>query len=183
MPRSPSRLRVVRLPQRESPIFGAFTGLATDSCDSLKLGMQNALLKMMCFFIDAVETMPKDAIRMAYECDQGKWTGCNWRTSFGPRELNLSGIRCRQARILANATSGDESKAWREAADWLDRVERDAAEAEADALCAVNFAAAGLFDEAEVHALRACDLGRKYDRLIVWNELHQAIQLARSKSI
>ncbi|TWU59163.1 hypothetical protein Poly51_19490 [Rubripirellula tenax] len=50
-------------------------------------------------------------------------------TCFGPRKLNLEGIRSGQARLAANATRGDEATCWEAAVTWLSEVEKDAGQA------------------------------------------------------
>lgn len=62
-------------------------------------------------------------------CQARQWKGCDWDTAFGPRRLNLCGLRSRHATVASKATRGDEAAAWHEAACWLDEVERDAMEA------------------------------------------------------
>lgn len=58
-----------------------------------------------------------------------QWKGCDWVTEFGPRKLNLYGLRSRHALLASKATRGEEAVAWKEAARWLEGVERDAARA------------------------------------------------------
>jgi len=81
---------------------------------------------------------------------------------------------------VANATAGDESKVWREAVRWLESVERDASQAEAEALIALNLATAGQLVEAENRARQACELECKYGPARVWQDLLEAIQQART---
>lgn len=115
-------------------------------------------------------------IHRAYESGRGQWRGCQWSIIYGPQQLNLKGMNSRQARILANATAGLESKVWQEAASWLESVERDAQTAEAEAHRAVKLAAAGQLADAEKHAQRACQLEHSYRHTSVWTKLNQAIE-------
>ncbi len=54
------------------------------------------------------------------------WKGCGWPTEFGPQRLNLCGLHSRQTILAAKATRGEESKRWKDAAQWLAEVERAA---------------------------------------------------------
>lgn len=106
-------------------------------------------------------------------CDQ--WTGCNWRTAFGPLRLNLMGMRSRQATLMAEATSGEESAAWSDAVDFLSRVENDSRLACNAARCAVVLAAKGEMLEAIAEADRAVALEAKYHDPVVWSPLRNAL--------
>ncbi len=68
---------------------------------------------------------PSD-LRLEFGIASQKWIGCNWPTCFGPRLLNLNGLFSRQAILLAEATAGNESSDWLDAAQWLETVEKDA---------------------------------------------------------
>ena len=102
------------------------------------------------------------------------WRGCDWETSFGPRHLNLNSLTARQTRILADATSGDESNCWDEATRWLEAIERDAKAAR-------NYAAAatGLLTSNVTAALdlieNASRLESKYREPTVWKPLRDLI--------
>lgn len=133
--------------------------------------------------LEVIFTMPHAAIRIAYQAGHGKWAGCDWTTAYGPRRLDLAGIQARQARLIANATTGDESKAWNEAAQWLDDVEHDAATAETEALIALNLVDVGQLAEAEQHAFQACQLENRYQRASVWHDLLMAIRHAQSNAV
>ncbi len=105
----------------------------------------------------------------------GRWTGCEWVTSFGPKNLNLRGVRSRQAWRLSDYTSDDESICWAKAAEYLEQVERDAAEAENVAKLAISL----LIDGRETEALKAIDsavaIEAKYREPVAWRPLHDAI--------
>ena len=117
-----------------------------------------------------------------YEKLRDQWTGCTWATEFGAARLNLRGVTCRQAALLARATSGEESVNWREAAEYLAKVEADAAAARVEAGLAAHKADAGSLPEALVHAERACNLERPYRREPVWESLFNAIHELVSSS-
>lgn len=117
-----------------------------------------------------------DAIRNAHQAGRFQWRGCQWPGEFGPMRLNLNGLTARQAWILANATAGTESQTWRQAAEWLESVERDATTAEAEASLAVQLAADGHLHEAERHARIACELQQKYSAKPVWIDLLNCIR-------
>lgn len=120
--------------------------------------------------------MSNDSVKAVFEKNRQRWHGCHWDTAFGPLQLQLKGLTARQAQILANATAGEESLAWHQAARWLDHVERDAQLAESEAALAVQLALAQQFDQAMHHARRACELQREYPELHVWNALFDVIQ-------
>jgi hypothetical protein len=120
-----------------------------------------------------------DPIRRAFSAGAGRWVGCDWDTDFGPRHLNLRGIRARQAALLAHALAGAEAQAWFEAEDWLQQVERDASDAEVAADQAFMFAASNDHSKAESAALRACEIAAKYSRGEVWQPLLDAIRTAK----
>jgi len=121
-----------------------------------------------------------ETIRRAYLAAQGRWTGCDWDTDFGPSHLNLRGRFARQAQILANALAGAESQVWRDAQRWLEAVERDACDAEAAAARAVALAVSGDFAAADEAAYRACEIERKYPHPPVWHALLESIRQARA---
>lgn len=126
-----------------------------------------------------MSTLPFDnQISKTYEQLRANWVGCDWLTEFGPGRLNLNRISARQARMLANATSGQESTQWHEAAEWLTTVETDAESARQAAEAAHNSAGAGKFREALTHAQRACDIEQPHHRTaIVWEPLRNVIRL------
>jgi hypothetical protein len=116
-----------------------------------------------------------DTIIEIYEKLRDQWTGCTWSTEFGAARLNLNGVTCRQAALLARATSGEESALWREAAEYLATIEADAAAARVEAGIAAQKAEAGSLPEALAHAERACDLERPYHSAPVWEALLNAL--------
>tara|TARA_R110002049_G_scaffold4601_5_gene32604 strand:- start:837109 stop:837489 length:381 start_codon:yes stop_codon:yes gene_type:complete len=68
-------------------------------------------------------------LREAIDQAKSGWRGCNWHTDFGPRSIDLRGLKSWQAILASKATRGDESKRWHEAAQWLAEVERAANQA------------------------------------------------------
>ena len=98
-----------------------------------------------------------DRLRNEIENAQSLWRRCGRPTEFGPRSINLCGLRSRQAMLASKATRGEESKCWEDAARWLIDVER-AAEMAAELACLAMHAAnvgdvetaARLLDEAVV---------------------------------
>lgn len=70
-----------------------------------------------------------ESLRQTIDSAQRGWVGCCWETAFGSRKLNLCGLTSRQALLAARALRGEEASCWREAAEWLRRVEADAAKA------------------------------------------------------
>ena len=117
---------------------------------------------------------PYRDVARAYLEAVGAWRGCDWETSFGPRHLNLNNLTARQTRILADATSGEESNCWDEATRWLEAVERDSKAAR-------NYAAAatGLLTSNVTAALdrieNAIRLESKYREPTVWKQLRDLI--------
>ncbi len=116
-----------------------------------------------------------DTVVEAHALATKQWWGCNWRTQFGPRKLNLRDVRSRQARLIANATSGEESSAWEAATEYLVGIENDASDAEVAAAKAVLLVrrnswrkALGAIDEAVV-------LETKYRHSIVWGPVREEI--------
>ena len=89
-----------------------------------------------------------DRLRNEIESARSSWQGCVRPTEFGPRSINLCGLRSRQAILAFKATRGEESKCWEDAARWLIEVER-AAETAAELAClAMNAANLGDFETA-----------------------------------
>jgi hypothetical protein len=134
------------------------------------------------------EAIPAEApdveeIVRLYEETTGRWTGCDWPTSFGQTRLDLNGVTAAEAEAEV-AANPDEAHDWREAVRWLARVEISAREAQREAAEAVAFARAGAWQNAARHAGRAWELefttGRPLWRLPshTWRTLHQAIQFA-----
>ncbi len=111
-----------------------------------------------------------------YEQLEGRWTGCDWVTDFGPGHLDLRGVTARQAALLARATSGQESSQWQEATRWLTQVENDVEAARKAAWAAWQEAEAGQWQSALDHARQACELELAYHPCAVWQPLADAIQ-------
>ncbi|MDA8744401.1 hypothetical protein N9N28_07205 [Rubripirellula amarantea] len=106
-------------------------------------------------------------------CDQ--WTGCNWKTAVGPLRLNLKNVRARQARLISEATSGDESAAWNLAMEFLASIENDALAARKSAETAMALMCLGKTDEAIAMVDRAVELEAKYRDPVVWTLLRDAV--------
>src|SRR5262245_49792004 len=119
--------------------------------------------------------MNLDDIRRAYLHGVNRWTGCDWTTQFGGRNLNLDGLRSKQAAMVAECPHGEEAGEWRRATRWLSRVETDALLAEREAAIAVFLAIFEHGPEALLHAERACALEGRYHQQLVWEPLRQAI--------
>lgn len=126
-------------------------------------------------------------IRTAFEDGKGHWTGCDWRTSFGTKGLNLEGLKASQALLLARATAGQEAADWRAAYKWLSQVEHDAIEAEALASHAVTLSCGGQLEEALERARQACRLEARYHPSSRWQSLCEVIEatlaVTRSNSL
>ena len=105
---------------------------------------------------------PLDDLRDAIDHANGAWTGCCWRTEFGPLRLDLDGTRSRHAALLAAATRGDEAQQWKAAARWLSQVEADARSACRRSREAIEFAERGEFHEASRWLAMAAGLQAKY---------------------
>ncbi|MCA9149254.1 MAG: hypothetical protein KDA92_08150 [Planctomycetales bacterium] len=105
----------------------------------------------------------------------GNWGGCDWTTQFGAMCLNLKGLTARQAKMMANATTGSESTGWQEAADWLQRVEVDAQSAELAAKRAIELLPHDT-SAALTQIRKACELERRYRDPRVWLALLEGIQ-------
>jgi hypothetical protein len=105
----------------------------------------------------------------------GRWKSCSWPTEFGRRKLDLAGVKSSQAALMAGATSGDERTAWLAAARWLDQVEKDAREAEEEAVLAADLAILGQSERAVAHAKEACRLESQYTADNTWRPLLTAI--------
>jgi len=99
------------------------------------------------------------------------WQGCEWITEFGPQRMNLCGLRSRQASLAAKATRGEESKCWKEAALWLETVERDAARAAELAEFAIQAAQQNEFQKMQRLLMDAIALEQKYRIAIVYTDV------------
>jgi hypothetical protein len=123
------------------------------------------------------------AIQRQYEAAIGRWVGCNWQTSFGPRKLNLKDMRPHQTRMLADATAGDESTAWNEATVFLDNVGRDARAAQQAADDAMTHIRRGRCEEALAEMQQAVLLEAKYREPVIWASLYDAIRTLAADSV
>ncbi|SMP73856.1 hypothetical protein SAMN06265222_11727 [Neorhodopirellula lusitana] len=117
-----------------------------------------------------------EAMRQLIHAAQAHWQGCDWPTRFGPRNLDLAGIRSRQAKLAAKATRGEEATGWAEAVAWLAEVENDAAQAAGlaeRAFCEAELAkwvaASDLLQQAE-------SLEAKYGQLDGYQQVREAFQ-------
>ncbi len=106
------------------------------------------------------------------------WQGCDWTTSFGPRGLDLRGLKAKQTRLLVEATSGEESDAWAAATRWLEQVEGDARNARSAASSAVERFAKQQWAAALARANAACELESQYHAQLVWGPLRDLIAAA-----
>ncbi len=104
-----------------------------------------------------------------------QWLGCDWQTAFGARRLDLNGMRSDQTRILSDATSGDESKAWEEATAWLEQVDQDALGAQAAASLAVTHFENQHFAKAIEQIDLAVALEAKYRKPVTWTVLRELL--------
>jgi hypothetical protein len=122
-----------------------------------------------------VTEMSLNGITTAYQHGRGRWSRCDWPTSFGRSGLDLNGLESSQALLLARATAGRESADWRAAAQWLREIEEAAQQAEREAHLAVHLATAGRLCDALRHAQRAVELSTVYPRGRTWEPLRAAI--------
>ena len=120
--------------------------------------------------------MEQSVIVNAYLQGYRQWKGCNWATRFGSSQLNLEGLKSRQANLMAGSTAGEERADWRAATAWLTQVERDSQEAEEESLIAADLALLGQFHCALSHIERACELEAIYGATRVWQPLRRTIQ-------
>ncbi len=100
------------------------------------------------------------AIARAYEEAAGTWTGCDWPTRYGKAGLDLDGWTAAEAEAFAGRHKGTAMEVdWRDAAQWLARVEQWARRADAEAFQAVQSAATGAWRDALAHAqaVRVCE--------------------------
>lgn len=128
----------------------------------------------------SVDTPEIEDLERLYAEATGRWTGCDWTTSFGPRKLDLCGMTAAAAR--ARAPKGTDP-IWDEAATWLTRVEGFAREAERNAAAALVAVRDGNWPAAAQYADKAWALEFCTGRMIrqekaTWRPLHQALQAA-----
>lgn len=117
----------------------------------------------------------RDSVVQTHALATGQWWGCNWQTQYGPRKLNLLDVWSRQARLIADATSGDESSAWEAATAYLRDVEFDAAAAERAAENAVSLVRRGQWRAALTAIEKAVALETKYRQSVVWRSVRDEI--------
>ena len=146
------------------------------------------------------------AIEAAYRDAQVRWTGLDWTTDHGPWQVDLDGLDADRLREIADrvAAGGEEEedlaylpdriaylpdRIWsgdraeiaewlRDAAEYLDQVATDAAEAEEAGQEAIESVRQGDLDEALRHAERACRIEARYGDCPVWGGLRDAIRQA-----
>lgn len=121
------------------------------------------------------QTVPSTQLRDILQSARCRWLGCQWRTAFGPRRLNLMNVRSQHARIIAEATPGEESTAWYEAYQYLLSVENDARLATTAACEAVELANAERYGEALAQIERAVSLERLHREPTTWVSLRDEI--------
>jgi hypothetical protein len=115
-------------------------------------------------------------IDRAYDGAHGRWTGCDWPTSFGDTGLDLNGMTAHQALLMARATAGTEAADWREAVQWLRLVEADAEAAEEAAARALTAARREDLSAARWSARAACELEARYHPRPVWTSLQEVLE-------
>lgn len=118
--------------------------------------------------VDMAPSCSLEELAAAYLQGTWRWTGCDWSTRFGPRKLDLCGLRADQARLWSQACQGLESKAWLEAAHFLDEVEQDALAAEQAAGLAFQAAQQGRLLEARELARQAVALEKRHRSPATW---------------
>jgi hypothetical protein len=126
-----------------------------------------------------------DAIRRAFHEGSGTWSGCDWPTRFGKAGLDLNGWSAAQAEIMARDTRGlPVGDDWRAAAEWLAQIERQAEQAENEAVAAVAAAERRDWPTAIDRARRAWLIEVGTGRLrwhgfpFSWQPLRQAVEAA-----
>ena len=121
-------------------------------------------------------------VTTAYLAAEQSWQGSDWRTSFGPLQLDLCGLKARQTHLLAEATSGAESEAWAAATRWLDQVERHAREARSAAASAIELCGKQQWAAALTRISEACELEAQYHQNLVWGPLRDLIAAAAANA-
>ena len=114
-------------------------------------------------------------IERLYADAKGRWWGCNWLSEFGPQHLSLCDMRAYQANLMAEATSGEEAAAWKQATSFLKRIEADAHDAERHATKAVSFVRACDFAKAMTEINAAAALETRHRKCVVWKRLQDEI--------
>ncbi len=114
----------------------------------------------------------------AFEAAQNRWITCDWSTEFGEMRLNVQGLRSSQLLRLADATSGEETREWRKAADWVRRIEDDATTAQHLAHRALEAFQNQEHSQAISLAERAVQLESTWHETQVWRSLLDAVLAA-----
>lgn len=122
-----------------------------------------------------IQQPTRESIMKIHAMATAQWWGCNWHTQYGPRKLNLFEVRSRQARLIADATSGDESRAWDVASEYLRNVEADAAAAEVAAAEAIAMIGQEQWNAALSAIESAVALETKYRDSLTWSPLRNVI--------
>lgn len=140
----------------------------------------------MCPIAFRMEIQPVNSIQEFFRSieAEGAWSGCDWETEFGVTGLNLNGMKSRQCKLLANATSGTESLDWEAAEKWLRKVERAAAKAKQHAVAAVKAASNKNWDKALTSIESAVEIESQYHSPdsgeLTWEPLRILIESAAS---
>lgn len=116
-----------------------------------------------------------EVIQNAFEQAAGRWSGCVWYAPNGPKGVDLCNLRSNHTRLLADATSGEESAGWEAASLWLQTIENDAFLAEKHAAKAVELAQLGDLVGASDLIRLSVALEARYRKPQLWNELQQLI--------
>ena len=126
--------------------------------------------------VGAISTHTLQLLDRAYDRAHGRWTGCDWPTSFGETGLDLNGLTSHQALLMARATAGTEAADWREAVQWLRLVEADAEAAEEAAARALTAARREDIGAARWSVRGACELESRYHPRPVWASLQEILE-------
>jgi hypothetical protein len=138
------------------------------------------LSKLKFLMVNSVNEKSKiiDQVEAFFVEAENRWVGCDWDTDFGPLKLDLNRLTAERATVLANATSGQESQAWNDAADWLAKVESDAAEAKLLATQAVAHCRKRMWQLALSTMEYACTIESAYHSELTWQPLRDLIASA-----
>ena len=118
----------------------------------------------------------REAMLQLVDSARYHWQGCDWPTSFGPKGLDLGGIRSRQAKLAEKATRGEETACWAEAVVWLGEVEADASRAAGFASQALAEAENDRWVDASELLQKAESLEAKYGQLDGYQQVREAFQ-------
>ncbi|MCA9265641.1 MAG: hypothetical protein KDA60_17390 [Planctomycetales bacterium] len=124
--------------------------------------------------------MSKTLIDVTFDRSKEQWESGQWWPEFGPLQLDLRGLNAKQAKLLANATAGQEAFQWTAATHWLTAVATDIQRATAAARQARDYAKHGNWDCAIAAVETACSVEATYHPVQFWDALHKAI-LIQSK--